>query len=88
MFIDLKNFIQRETRALFQLKKTERFWHIPVLASLCTGLPLLIGYYLGRLDFGALYCIGGLVILYLPSTKLHQNAERRMRETRVSFFRK
>lgn len=66
----LKQTIKREIKLLFQLKQTERLWHIPVLASLCTGLPLLLGYYIDRLDYGILACLGGLVILYLPSTKL------------------
>jgi len=47
----LKDVIGRELKQLFQLKKTERLWHIPVLASLSTGIPLLIGFYSGRLDY-------------------------------------
>jgi len=70
MSSDLKQTIKREVKLLFQLKQTERLWHIPVLASLCTGLPLMIGYSIDRLDYGILACLGGLVILYLPSTKL------------------
>ncbi len=65
-----REIIYREVKVLFQLKKTERLWHIPALASLCTGLPLLIAYYFSRLDLGVLSCMGGLVILYLPSTRL------------------
>lgn len=61
---------KEELRLLFQLKKTERLWHIPLLASLCTGVPLLLGYFGGRLDYGVLACIGGLVILYMPSTDI------------------
>ena len=67
---DFKTILIRELNLLFTLKKTERLWHIPVLASLCTGLPLLIGYYTGRIDYGVLACLGGLVILYMPSTNL------------------
>ncbi|MBA4849390.1 FUSC family protein [Emticicia sp. BO119] len=70
MLTKLKYIIQREVGFFFQLRKSERLWHIPVLASICTGLPLLVGYYLGRLDYGTLACMGGLVILYLPSTSL------------------
>ncbi|WP_242916415.1 FUSC family protein [Pontibacter liquoris] len=55
---------------LFELRKTERLWHIPVLASLCVGVPLLIGYYFDRLNYGILASTGGLVILYLPTTTL------------------
>jgi uncharacterized membrane protein YccC len=66
----LRKNIGRGLKQLFELKKTERLWHIPLLASLSTGIPLLIGYYTGRLDYGIQACIGGLVILYLPSTTL------------------
>jgi len=59
--------IKREIRALFELKKTERLWHIPVLASLCVGTPLLAGLYFNKLSYGILACTGGLVILYLPA---------------------
>lgn len=64
----LNNIIRREIRLLFQLKKTERLWHVPVLASLCVGIPLLVGYFAGHLEYGIVACLGGLVILYLPST--------------------
>ena len=63
----LKILFVSEIKALFELKKTERLWHIPVLASLCVGIPLLVGYYFNRLDYGILACIAGLVILYMPS---------------------
>lgn len=66
----LSTVIRDEWHALFELKKTERLWHIPLLASICTGIPLLLGHLGGHLDYGALACIGGLVILYLPSTNL------------------
>lgn len=59
-------------RSLFQLRSTERLWHIPVLASLCSGLPLLLGYYIDHLDYGILACLGGLVILYMPTANLEQ----------------
>ncbi|WP_337043783.1 FUSC family protein [Emticicia sp. 17c] len=70
MFTQTKDIIRREIRLFFQLKQSERLWHIPVLASVCVGLPLLAGYAVGRLDFGTLASMGGLVILYLPSTNL------------------
>lgn len=65
---NFKSLLIREVKSLFELKKTERLWHIPVLASLCVGLPLLIGYSLDKLDYGILSCMAGLVILYLPTT--------------------
>lgn len=60
-------FIQQESKNFFKLKETERLWHIPLLAMLCTGVPLLVGYALDNLQAGLLACLSGLVILYLPS---------------------
>jgi len=57
-------------RSLFELRQTERLWHIPLLASLCSGIPLLIGLYFQNLSYGILSCTAGLVILYLPSASL------------------
>ncbi|WP_299823858.1 FUSC family protein [uncultured Pontibacter sp.] len=62
--------LRKELKSLVELRKSERLWHLPVLASLCVGLPLLVGYYFGRLDYGILASTGGLVILYMPSTAL------------------
>ena len=59
-------------RSLFELRQTERLWHIPLLASLCTGIPLLIGLYFQNISYGILACTAGLVILYLPSAGLAQ----------------
>lgn len=62
--------IRRELRSLLELKKTERLWHIPLLAGLCVGLPLLVGLFFGRLNEALLACTGGLVILYIPTTHI------------------
>ena len=67
---NLKTVLATEVKALFELKKTERLWHFPVLASLCIGIPLLVGYYFEHLDYGILACIAGLVILYMPTTSV------------------
>lgn len=65
------NFLRQTLAAvkpLFELKKTQRLWHIPFLAALSTGIPLFLGLAIGRVDFGLLGCIGALVILYMPPT--------------------
>lgn len=62
-----KRFVIHELNYLFQFRKTERLWHIPLMASLCTGIPLLIGHYFNNLHDGILACIAGLVILYFPN---------------------
>lgn len=65
-----QHWLNRELHSLVQLKETERLWHIPLLASLCVGLPILIGFYLGHPEFGLGACISGFVILYLPPTSV------------------
>lgn len=56
-------------RELAEFKKTDRTWHLPVLAGLCVGMPVLIGYYAGHIVDGKLASMAGLVILYL---QVHQ----------------
>lgn len=63
----VKQLIIEEVKSLFLFKKTERSWYIPLLAALCTGIPLLVGLYLNNLQSGLLACLAGLVILYLPT---------------------
>jgi len=55
-----------EARELYSLKPSSRSWHIPFLASLCVGVPLLVGLLLGNVNNGSLASMAGLVILYLP----------------------
>jgi len=60
------HIIRNIFQSLFELKETERLWHIPVLASLCSGIPLLVGLYFNHFNEGLLASTAGLVILYLP----------------------
>jgi hypothetical protein len=61
-----KQFFLQEIKAFFKIKQTDRLWHIPVLASLCIGIPLLTGLYLENLKYGLIASLSGLVILYIP----------------------
>lgn len=70
MLQHLLTIISDELAALFELKKTERLWHIPVLASICVGVPVFMGWYFNHLSYGVIACTGGLVILYMPATGL------------------
>lgn len=63
-----ESFIQ-DFKAFFQLKPSPRSWHIPVLAGLSVGIPLLTGYYLGNVRNGLTASLAGLVILYMPISK-------------------
>lgn len=59
--------LKTEIQSLFVLKKTDRDWRIPILASLCIGIPLLVGYYFNNLKWGLQASLAGLVILYIPT---------------------
>ena len=52
-------------RQIFEFKKTDRKWHIPVLAGLCVGIPILGGYFAGAMAGGKLASMSALVILYV-----------------------
>lgn len=62
--------VQAELRQLTMVNKTDRLWQMPIAAALSSGLPLLLGAFFGRLDYGLVSSIGGLTYLYLPSTPL------------------
>src|SRR5688500_3783240 len=64
----LKELIRKEFKYLILFKETKRKWHIPLVATLCTGVPLLVGLYFGNLQNGLLACLCGMVILYLPDS--------------------
>lgn len=60
----------KELSAVFKLQPTSRHWSIPVLAALCVGIPLLIGYYFNQFASALTASLAGLVILYMP---IHSN---------------
>ncbi len=57
-------------KQLLEFKKTDRTWHIPVLAGLSVGIPILAGYFTGNLAGGKLASLSGLVILYIHSFRI------------------
>jgi uncharacterized membrane protein YccC len=59
-----------ELRHLATINASDRRWQMPFCAALAMGLPLLIGAYFERLDYGLVSSLGGLVFLYSPNTVL------------------
>lgn len=57
-------------KQLFKFNQTDRAWHLPVIAGLCVGIPLLLGLYYDNIEAGKLASIGALVILYIQSHKI------------------
>src|SRR3569832_2467096 len=56
--------------SLLAWKSSGRPWHIPLLASLCVGIPALLGVHFGHFDAGILASIGAMVVLYMPHTSI------------------
>lgn len=57
-------------KQLFALKSTNRAWHLPVVAGLCVGIPLLLGWQMDNIEAGKLASVGALVILYIQSENI------------------
>lgn len=68
-------YLQNIMIHFFTFNKTTRKWHLPVVAGVAVGTPLLLGWYLDNLEAGKLASLAGLSILYIQSEKL---AERMM----------
>jgi uncharacterized membrane protein YccC len=67
----LQALLWEEWRHLTTIQASDRQWQMPFAAALASGLPLLVGAYFNRLDYGLVSSVGGLVFLYLPSTPLY-----------------
>ncbi|MBD5800956.1 hypothetical protein AZOA_03580 [Azoarcus sp. Aa7] len=67
----LAALLRDELRQLMTIKPSDRPWQMPFAAALASGLPLLVGAWFDRMDYGLISSLGGLVFLYLPETPLH-----------------
>ncbi len=66
----VQSFFRKELLHLTTIHASDRRWQMPLAASLASGLPLLVGAYFGRMDYGLISSLGGLVFLYLSETSL------------------
>lgn len=64
--------VQNRFQYLIEIKKTERKWHFPILAALCVGSCLLIGWLSGKPNYGSLSSLGALTILYFTTAPISQ----------------
>lgn len=60
--------LRKDIISIFTFRKSERHWHIPILASFAVGIPLFIGYIFDNLPNGILASTSGLLILYISFT--------------------
>ncbi|KZC16140.1 hypothetical protein RHOFW510R12_08085 [Rhodanobacter sp. FW510-R12] len=70
--------LRTEWQHLATFHRSRRRWQMPVAAGLATGLPVLVGTYFGRLDYGLVSSLGGLAFLYLPDTPMYHRMARLM----------
>lgn len=66
-----KSVLRTEWRHLTTVQHSERLWQMPAAAALATGLPLMVGAWFDRMDYGLISTLGGLVFLYTPETPLY-----------------
>lgn len=58
--------------SFFTINKTTRKWHLPVIAGLSVGIPMIFGWYIGNIEAGKLASLAGLSILYIQSDRLNE----------------
>ncbi len=66
----LRELLEAELQPLFAFRPSDRLWQMPIAAALATGLPLLVGAWFERMDYGLVSTLGGLVFLYLDDSPL------------------
>lgn len=63
--------MRAEWQHLTTIHPSTRPWEMPLAAALSTGLPVLVGAFLGHLGYGLVSSLGGLVFLSLPNTPMY-----------------
>lgn len=66
--------INSSVKGLIEIKESERKWHFPVLAGICVGACLFVGWFFDRPEFGNISSMGAMTILYFT----HASLERRI----------
>jgi hypothetical protein len=62
--------LHEQLRQLVRIQPSNRPWEMPFAAAIASGVPLLVGVGFGRMDFGMVSMLGGLVFLSLPETPM------------------
>lgn len=66
------HLVRQELDSLLTVQSSTRPWQMPLAAALSSGIPLLVGAFFGRMDYGLVSSLGGMVFLYTPASALHQ----------------
>lgn len=57
---------------IFSFSKSDRQWHLPFIAGLCVGMPMVLGWLISNMEAGKLGSLAGLSILYIQSSYLEK----------------
>ena len=68
----LLSLFKGELDHLTTFQKVNRPWQMPLGAGLAAGVPLLVGAWFNRLDYGLIASLGGQTFLYTTNTPLPQ----------------
>ena len=63
--------MQTKSLHLTTIQASDPLWQMPLAAALASNLPILVGAFFDRMDYGLISSLGGLVFLYLSDTPLH-----------------
>ncbi|MFC6204294.1 FUSC family protein [Psychrobacter urativorans] len=66
VLIRLRFLIKGEIAHLFSVKKSQRPWHMPIVAAIAISFPVFVGAYFGDLPSGIKASLGAMIILNLP----------------------
>lgn len=45
-------------KEVYRFNKTDRAWHLPIVAGSCVAIPLLVGLLIGDIEAGKLASLG------------------------------
>ena len=62
----LKGLIDGELSHLLAVNRSQRPWHIPIIAAIAISFPVFVGAYFGDLPSGIKASLGSMIILNLP----------------------
>ncbi|WP_201554299.1 FUSC family protein [Psychrobacter sp. 72-O-c] len=66
VLISFKSLIRGELAHLLTVNRSQRPWHMPIIAAIAISFPIFVGAYFGALSSGIKASLGAMVILNLP----------------------
>ncbi len=66
VLLGIRQLIKGELAHLFSVNKSQRPWHMPIVAAIAISFPVFVGVYFGALSSGIKASLGAMIILNLP----------------------